>query len=84
MTTEVVITETPLYRPAETPSQSGVITQLGMPVERQMVGEQTDVMVKQGFQASLAHASHPTILATPEPAMMNQQGVSALGHCGVK
>ncbi len=53
----------------------GVVTKLGMSVQRKMVGKQVDVMSEQQGQAPLHPSGNPPVLATPEKSMMHKDGI---------
>ena len=50
-----------------------------MRVERQVVGEQVDVMAEQAGQTRLASGDDPAVLAAPEPAVMHDDSIGPAG-----
>ncbi len=50
-----------------------------MHVERQVVGEQADVVGEQGAQAPTPETGHAAVLALPEQAVMHEDGVMPAG-----
>lgn len=70
--------------PAQSLGQLSIVAQLGMRVERQVIGQQTDVMAQQCRQATLAKASDPAILGFPEPAVVHQYRIGGLRHGGIE
>ena len=55
-----------------------------MRVERQVVGQQVDVVGQQGFQALAADAGDAAILAFPEIAVMHEDGIGPARHGDVE
>jgi hypothetical protein len=50
---DVLLAEAAVGQPAEAPGQLRVVAELGMAVERQVIGDQVDVMLQQRLQARL-------------------------------
>ncbi len=55
-----------------------------MSVQRQVVGQQIDIVAQQGFQTLAADAGDATILAFPEIAMMDEDGIGPARHGNVE
>jgi hypothetical protein len=72
---DILLGKTPFDGPAHPLRKLRVVAQLRVRIERQVVGEEADVVRKQRFQARLADAIDAAILAAPEPAVMHQDGV---------
>jgi|APEBP8051073302_1049394.scaffolds.fasta_scaffold00138_11 serine protease DegQ len=72
---DVLLAEAAFGQPTEAPAKLRVVAELRMAVERQVIGDQVDVIVKQGAQAGSAQAGDATVFAAPEPAVMDQDGV---------
>ena len=71
----VVLAEACIGDPAHLRADLRVIAELGMVVERQMVGEQVQVIGQQQFQAPVFAAGNLRRLVAPEVAVMDQHGV---------
>ena len=50
-----------------------------MHVEREVVGEQADVVGEQGAQPPTPETGHAAVVALPEQAVMNEDGVMTTG-----
>jgi len=74
---KVLLAEASLGEPAKAPGELRVVTQFGVAIERQMVSNEVDVVPEQRLQTRLANAGDAAILAAPEPAMMDEDGVRA-------
>ncbi len=73
--TQVLFAKAPIGLQAEHAGQLGVVAQLRMGIERQVVSKQVDAMRQQQAQ-SLAHPTRDApILATPEQAVVHHDGV---------
>src|SRR5262249_8681117 len=68
--TDILFAEIPAHGPTELLSQLCVVAQHQMRVERQMIGEEIDIVLQQGRHALLSKTGHATVLALPEPAVM--------------
>ena len=55
-----------------------------MRIERQVIGQQADVVGEQGFQPLAADAGDAAILALPEVAVMDENGIGSARDCGVE
>jgi hypothetical protein len=64
---------------AEPLAQLRVVAQLRVRIERQVVGEQVDVVRQQQGQALLHPAGDAPVLAAPEQAVVHEDGVGAGG-----
>ncbi len=64
-------------------SELGIVTELRMGIQRQVIAKQTDVILQQQLQTFFANAGHGRILATPEVAVMNKNGICPLFHRGI-
>jgi hypothetical protein len=62
-------------REPELQAELGVVAQFGVRVQRQVVGEQVQVGAQQQAQALLHPAGDAAVLAAPEQAVVNEQGV---------
>jgi hypothetical protein len=60
-------------------TQCGVVAQFGVGIQRQVIGQQADVMPQQGRQATPFHAGDRDRLVLPEVAVMHQYQVSLPG-----
>ena len=58
-------------------AQLGIVAQLGMRIERQVVGEQIDVVGQQQRQTLLHPARHAAVLAPPEQSVVHKNGIGA-------
>ncbi len=58
-----------------------VITNVRVQIQRQVIGQQADVMLEQGFQAALLHAGNARVFAFPEITVVHQYQVG-LGFDG--
>jgi hypothetical protein len=76
---DVLLAEAPVRQPAHQPAELGVVAELRVGIEGQMVGEQVDVVGKQRRQTP-AHAGDATILPAPEIAVMDQHRIRAPRH----
>ena len=65
-------------------AQPGVIAKGGMGVQRQVVGQQTHVVAKQGRQAPALHANDRRLFALPEVTVVDQYGIRFPGDCLVQ
>jgi hypothetical protein len=67
--------------PAQAQCQLRVVAQRGMGIQRQVVGEQVDVVRQQSRHALFAETRDAPVLGLPEPAVMHQQRIrAALGR----
>ena len=80
VTRHILLAETPFHGPPRTTRQLDVVANLGMRVERQVVGNQVDIRRQQGLQARLAKPGNGTRLAAPEPAVMDEDCIRATTH----
>ena len=71
-----------MRKQAELQAELGVVAKLGVGIERQVVREQIDVVAKQKAQALLHPAGHAGVLAAPEQAVVNEDGVGLGMNCG--
>ena len=55
-----------------------------MDVQRQVIGDQADVVTQQGGEPALFHAENARIFAFPEPAVMHQYGIGGVRHCCIE
>lgn len=74
----------PSHFEAELPGELHVVAHLRMQIQRQVVSEQTDIVVQQGLQAPLLHADHAGILTLPEVAVMHQHHVGVGLHGSIQ
>ncbi len=81
---DILLAEAAIGGPSEPPGQLRVVAELLVAVERQMIGDEVDVVLQQGLQARLADTGDATVLTAPEPAVMDQQGVGTARHGGVE
>ena len=65
---------------AQHPGQLRVVAQIGVGIQRQVVGQQVDVVGDQGFDALVHPAGDATILPAPEQAVVNQQRIGTGGN----
>jgi hypothetical protein len=61
-----------------------VVAQFRVRIERQMIGQQVDVVSQQSGQALTPDTGHAAILALPEIAMVHQDGIGISGHCSIQ
>ena len=76
----VVRPQRPFDGQAEQPRQLHVVTHFLVHVERQVIGEQTDVVTQQGFQPALLHPDNARILVLPEVTVMHQHHIRLGRH----
>ena len=55
-----------------------------MQIQRQVVGQQADIVLEQGFQAALLHTGNARVFAFPEVAVMHQHQISLGLDCGIQ
>ena len=79
---DILLAEAALCDPAEALRQLCVVAEPGMGIERQVIGEEVDVVGEQGADAATAETGDATILAFPEPAVMNEDRISAACNRG--
>ncbi len=58
-------------------TEAGVVPELGMSIQRQVIGQQADLAAQQRSQSPPFHSHHLRCLAAPEITVMNQQGISS-------
>jgi serine protease DegQ len=73
---DILLAKPPLGTPSQPFGKLHVVAELTVTVERQVIGDQIDVMLEQRLQTRLAKTGDATILAAPKPAMMHQNGIS--------
>lgn len=77
--TQLLLAEAPgrsgMGQQAELQAELRVVAELGMRVERQVVGEEVDVAVQQQRQPLLHPAGDAAVLAAPEEAVMDEDGI---------
>jgi hypothetical protein len=56
--------------------QLHVVTHFRVQVQRQVIGQQADIVLEQGFQAALFHAGDARVFALPEITVVHQYQVS--------
>jgi len=56
-------------------AELGVVAELGVGVQRQVVGEQIDVVTQEQAQALPHPADHPGVLPAPEQAVVHEDGI---------
>src|SRR5690606_36302093 len=66
---QLLIGEARVRLPTHQPTQLGIVAELRMQIERQMIGNQTDVIRKKGPETLPPDAVDPPILARPEIAV---------------
>ncbi|MNI67762.1 hypothetical protein D3C73_1234110 [compost metagenome] len=64
--------------------QLHVIAHLWMQIQWQVIGQQADVVLEQGFQPTLLHAGDAGVLTLPEIAVVHQHQVSLCFDGGVQ
>ncbi|MCY1372045.1 hypothetical protein D9M69_592230 [compost metagenome] len=57
------------------PCELRVIADVRVQVQRQVIGQQADIVLEQGLQATLLHAGDARVFTLPEVAMMHQHQV---------
>ena len=77
---QLLFAKTLVGLPAKHAPQLRVVAQFGVGIERQVVGEQADVVRQQQAQALLHPAHDSPVLATPEQAVVHEQGIGARGN----
>ncbi|CDI92969.1 hypothetical protein BN889_04942 [Pseudomonas aeruginosa PA38182] len=82
--TRVARLQRPFHFEAELPGELHVVAHLRMQIQRQVVSEQTDIVVQQGLQAPLLHADHAGVLTLPEVTVMHQHHVGVGLHGGIQ
>lgn len=78
---EPVFARTGINRESEDARKLGVVSDLWVRIERQVVADEVHAVFNEAPDAAALHAHDPRILAAPEPAVMHENSVSAL-HCG--
>jgi serine protease DegQ len=73
---DVLLAKTSVRSPAESAGQLCIVAECRMAIEWQMIGDQVDIVLQQRLQARFAQAGDTTIFAAPEPAVMDQEGIS--------
>src|SRR5690606_29904804 len=76
----VVRLQRPFVCPAEQPRQLHADTHVVVHVESQVIGEQADVVIQQGFQPALLHPDNARILVLPEVTVMHQHHIRLGRH----
>ncbi len=76
---DILIGESTFRIPAQAPGKLGVVAEFRMRIERQMVGDQTDVVGQQHADTPTADAGNAPILPLPEPAVVDKDGVGRAG-----
>ncbi|KFB77268.1 MAG: Periplasmic pH-dependent serine endoprotease DegQ precursor [Candidatus Accumulibacter cognatus] len=74
---DVLLAKTSVRGPAESSGQLCIVPEFRVAIEWQMIGDQVDVVLEQRLQARFPQAGDTTLFAAPEPAMMDQESVSA-------
>ena len=74
---QVLLTEPRLRHPLKARAELRVVAQLGVRVQRQVVGEQADLVRQQQLQALLEPARDAPVLALPEQAVVHQDRIGA-------
>jgi len=77
---QAVVAEATVRHQVEPPGQLDVVAEFRMHVERQMIGEQTDVMRQQQLQAPVLGTDDACILPFPEVAVMHDDRIRAGGR----
>jgi len=75
---QVVFAKAPVVPKAETRRQLGVVAERGVHVQRQVVGEQVQVVFDQQLQPLMFLTDHAHVLAAPEITVMHQEGIGAV------
>ena len=78
---EPVFARTGIDREAEDAREFGVVPDLGVCIQGQMVADEVHAVFNEAPDAAPFDADNPRILAAPEPAVMHENGVGAL-RCG--
>ena len=65
---------------AEVPAKLGVVAHRRVCIQRQVVGDEGELVAEQGRQAAAFHTDHPRVLPAPEVAVVHQQRIRAPGH----
>ena len=67
-------------RKAELKPELGIVAQLGVRIQRQVIGEQIEVVGQQQSQALLQPARHATVLAAPEQSVVDKNRICLRRH----
>ncbi len=72
--------QTTAYLDVEQLGELGVVTHLGVNIQRQVVGKQVDIVGQQGLEPTLLHAGDLGRFTAPEVAVMDQNGIGLGSH----
>ncbi len=72
---DILLAETPLFDEAKYSAELCVVAEFGVGIQRQMIGQQTDIVLQQMGDAALLDAGDRGIFAAPEIAVMNEDGI---------
>ena len=82
--TDILIGEASAHRPIHEPRQLGIVAEVGMGIERQVIGEQVDIARQQRRQPRLANSRYAPVLTAPEIAVVHDDGIGIARHRRVK
>src|ERR1035437_7316202 len=80
---DFLIGETPGFDQAQPLAELGVVAEFRTGVQRQVIGEQAELMRDEQPDARAARAGEAGVVAFPEVAMVHQDGVSPIGERGL-
>ena len=72
---QILFAKHPLAHQTQAQAQLGVVAQGGVRIQRQVVGQEVDLVSQQARQALFHPAGDAPILAAPKQTMVNQQGI---------
>lgn len=74
---DLLFTEAALFDKAKHVAKLGIVAKFRVGIQRQVVGQQTDVVLQQMGDATLFDAGDGGVFVAPEVAVMNENGVRA-------
>lgn len=80
---DVLLAEAPFRDPFQSGGELRVVAKFRMRIEREVIGEEVDVVRQQGTDAAAADTGDAPILALPEPAVMDEQRIGTARDGGV-
>ena len=77
---DILFAEASLFDEAEQLAKLRVVAEFGVRIQRQVVGQQADVVLQQMGNAALLDAGDGGIFVAPEIAVMNEDGIRPPGR----
>ena len=81
---DILFAEASLFHEPKLLAELRIVAELGVGIQRQMVGQQADIVLQQMCNAALLDADDRRVFVAPEIAVMHQNGIRAPRGSGIQ